>query len=96
MIEKQQQLMIPRLTIEVAVVVILVNYSWVCLYVYMIPNMKDIAERGWFLLNCNFLLDTQLWATITAEEQDKESTSRIIIHYHKTANYVVINDFTPT
>ena len=57
---------------------------------------KSIAERGWYPLNRNLLIDTKLRSTMTVEEATEEKDTSVIIPYHTTEKYVEINDTAPT
>ena len=50
-IAHKTKLTMPRLTIEVTEIMILVNYAWSVLFAKIPSNKKAIAERGWNLLN---------------------------------------------
>ena len=77
-IEWKEKMMITRLTIEVAEIMILVDYAWDKSFAQVKINKASIAERGWFLLNCKLLLCTQLCSTMTDNEQRYEAANRVI------------------
>ena len=63
----------PRLTIEVVEIMTLVNYAWDRSFARVATDKVAIAERGWYPLNCNLLLDTQLRSTMTDGKQHEEA-----------------------
>ena len=86
----------PRLTIKVTKIMILVNYAWSVSFALAKSNKKAIAERGWSPLNRNIILDTAVRATMTKLEIESEKESGILIPYTLTGNYVTIDELLPT
>ena len=86
----------PRLTIEVQEIIILVNYAWEQSFARIDCNRTAIVERGWFPLNRNLLLDKQLRSTMTTEEQDEEAGEGVILPYTASDNYAIIDETAPT
>ena len=86
----------PRLTIEVQEIIILVNYAWEQSFARIDSNRTAIVERGWFPLNRNLLLDKQLRSTMTTEEQDEEADEGVVLPYTASDNYAIIDETAPT
>ena len=95
-IAHKTKLMMPRLTIEVTEIIILVNYAWSVSFALAKSNKKAIAERGWSPLNRNIILDTAVRATMTKLEIESEKEAGILIPYTLTGNYVTIDESLPT
>ena len=95
-IAHKTKLMMPRLTIEVTEIMILVNYAWSVSFAKIPSNKKAIAERGWNPLNRNIVLDTAVRATMTKLEIETEKESGILIPYTLTGNYVELDESLPT
>ena len=96
LVEWKERKMIARLTIEVAEIMILINYAWERSFARVETNKVAIAERGWFPLNRKLLISTQLRSTMTKNEQRDETGNGVIIPYHATDNFVEIADNEPT
>ena len=92
----QENLMIPRLTIEVHNIMIIVNYAWSVSFANISYNKKDIAKRGWRPLNCNIVLDTAVRVNMTKTDIETEKKSGIVIPYNLTDNYVELDELLPT
>ena len=88
LVEWKERKMIARLTIEVAEIMILINYAWERSFARVETNKVAIAERGWFPLNRKLLISTQLRSTMTDNEQRDKTGNGVIIPYHSTMNFV--------
>ena len=86
----------PRLTIEVQEIMILVNYAWEESFARAETNKTAIAERGWFPLNRCLLLDKQLRSTMTVKEHEEEAIKGILLPFIASDSYAVIDDTAPT
>ena len=96
LVKWKERKMIARLTIEVAEIMILINYAWERSFARVETNKVAIAERGWFPLNRKLPISTQLRSTMTENEQRDETGNGVIIPYHATDNFVEIADNKPT
>ena len=96
LIALKTKLIMPRLTIEVTEIMILVNYAWSVSFAKVPSNKTAIAERGWNPLNRNIILDTAVRATMTKLEIEKESEAGIVIPYTMTPNYIELDESLPT
>jgi len=85
-----------RFTIEVNEIMVLINYVWEKSFARVESNRKAISERGWYYLNRNILLNTQLRSITTVRQHREENSRGIIIPYHSTQNFVEINENEPT
>ena len=86
----------PRRTIEVTEIMILINYAWSVSFTKISSNKKAISERGWNPLNQNIFLDTAVRVTMTKLEIETEKESGILIPYTLTGNYVELDESLPT
>ena len=89
---KQTKMMSP--TIEPFEIVPLVNTAWAHSFARPLSNKKAIAERGWYPLNRNLLLDTTLRATMTEEEKTLEIGRNLIPN--TLATTLATTNCTPT
>ena len=96
LIALKTKLMMPRLTIEVTEIMILVNYAWSVSFAKVPSNKTAIAERGWNPLNRNIILDTAVRATMTKLEIERETEAGIVIPYTMTPNYIELDESLPT
>ena len=85
-----------QLTVEVADIMPMINYAWDLSFAKVNTSMIEIAERGWFPMNRDLLLNTQLPSVMTTEDHYKESRSGIITPYHCTENFIEIKYTAPT
>ena len=88
--------MMPRFTIEVTEIMILVNYVWSVSFAKIPSNKKAMVERGWNPLNRNIVLDTAIRATMTKIEIKTEKESGILILYTLIGNYAKLDESLPT
>ena len=70
----------------------LINRTLKSSFGHICTNKKAIAEWGWNPLNQNLLLNLEIWATVTKDEKEQESSSSHIVVNSKKIKFNLWHD----